>query len=75
LDRLHHPARLFDCGMQSVNHPPNRICRAFSPSNPLRGCFWNGNSGDQVKFANSDSRFPDDCRSSQAGSGVGRISL
>ena len=27
---LHHPGKLFGCGMQSVNDPPNRICRAFS---------------------------------------------
>jgi hypothetical protein len=27
---LRHSARLFRCGMQSVNDLPNRICRAIS---------------------------------------------
>jgi hypothetical protein len=30
LDQRHRPARRFGCGLQSVNHPPNRICRGFA---------------------------------------------
>ena len=30
LDRRHHPARLFGCGMQSVNDPSNCLGRGFA---------------------------------------------
>ena len=33
-ERQYRPERLpLEC-----SHPPNRVCRAFSPYNPLRGC-------------------------------------